>query len=342
MTAGSSLNSSLEPPTPVSFRGWEETLVKREALESAKPTSVAIVNFCLPRKPPTKHASKQWAPYISPPDETPQSQPFTRPSSPSAEEDICIKNEQQSEFWDETVHINRVDDPLPLKTQMLLPSYSRVTKPPKTFESSHAPQGRSPDDCKPSFYNIDSAPEDRSEQSRPIKIGHSPMLALSDEQCSANNTTKVEDGKINIETDFYSDFSNQDEYVSEDDSCVWDIIEPFGNSCVKTFDAILSSASGRKEDEQGDLISPILNWKRQALVERIMGEFWAIFNQDWAARMTQCPGGSSSTPGDSKDCDSPTGEGSLPTSQNKRQRSYDEESADESGNKKPRRRGGGP
>ncbi|KAE9374964.1 hypothetical protein N431DRAFT_406034 [Stipitochalara longipes BDJ] len=76
---------------------------------------------------------------------------------------------------------------------------------------------------------------------------------------------------------------------------------------------------------------------RQALVERIMDEFYLIFNQNWAARITKCPGGCSPTSGDGKDCGIPLDKVSLPTSQQKRQRSYDEDSADENDNKKPRR-----
>jgi hypothetical protein len=57
-----------------------------------------------------------------------------------------------------------------------------------------------------------------------------------------------------------------------------------------------------KDHTEGDksLLRPILSPMKQALVDRIMAEFWTIVNQEWAASLTKCAGetpASSSPPG---------------------------------------------
>jgi hypothetical protein len=50
------------------------------------------------------------------------------------------------------------------------------------------------------------------------------------------------------------------------------------------------------------LIQPVLAPLKQAMVERIMTEFWVIFNQEWSASIRKCAG-ASSTPSPSAKSD---------------------------------------
>jgi hypothetical protein len=269
--------------------------------------------------------------------ETPQAQMVMQPSSNNWPTMESSENKNQLHFDtpDETRYIL-------MGLHMPQPSYLRATKPPKTFLLSHTTTDNFPDECKPSRYNTNSASEDNGEQPHPIETGLSPVLAVFDEGRSANDATKVEQVKIKIEIDCHPEVSHQDEDVSEDDSCTSDKIELLGSSYMKTCNAVLRSTLDRQEDKQCDLILPILDPMRQALVERIMDEFYLIFNQEWAARITQCPGGCSPSSGDGKDRGILVDKVSLSTSQQKRQRIRNEDSADESDDEKPRRQRGGP
>ena len=85
-----------------------------------------------------------------------------------------------------------------------------------------------------------------------------------------------------------------------------------------------------------DFISPVLDPMRQALVGRVMEEFWIIFNQNWDVSVNECAGGASDTPGrPSRSTISPPSTSLLP-SQRKRQREEDEE-PDESNRNDPRK-----
>jgi hypothetical protein len=245
-------------------------------------------------------------------------------------------------------HFDTPDEPqyILMGLDMPQPSYMRATKP-KTFEFSHTTvPDFSEDDfldkCKPYRHRTNSASEDRGEQPQPIETGLSPVLAVFDEERSANDSTKVEEVKIKVEIDCHPEVNHEDEDVSEGDSCSSYKTELFGSSYMKACNAHLKSVLDREEDEQDDLTLSILDPMWQALVGRIMEEFYLILNQDWAAQVTQRPGGCSSTSGDGKDCGTLVDKVSLPTSQQKRQRSYNEDSADESGNRKPRKQRGGP
>jgi hypothetical protein len=220
---------------------------------------------------------------------------------------------------------------------MSQPSYLRATKPQKTFVFSHTTTDDFLNECKPRRYNTNNASEDRGEQQQPIETGLSPVLAVFDEGHPTKDTPKVEEMKIKVEIDCHPEVIHQDEDMSEDDSCTSDKTKRFSRSYMKACNTILRPALDRKEYEQEGLILPILDSMRQALVERIMDEFYLIFNQDWASRITQCPEGCSSTSGGGGDRGTLVDKASSPTSQQKRQRSHYEDSADESGNKKPRR-----
>jgi hypothetical protein len=208
----------------------------------------------------------------------------------------------------------------------------------KTFQFSHTTPADFAED-KECLRNTDSCSEENGEQSQSIKTDLSPVLAEVDERHGAGHTTKVEGVKIKVEIDCHSGPGHQEEVMPEDSSCASDTAELFSGSYMNSSDAIPMSTIDRPKDVQDDHILPILDLMRQALVERIMDEFWIVFNQDWAAGITQHSGGSP-TSVDSKDRVTSAEKESFSSSQQKRQRSDKEDSQDESGNKKPRRQGG--
>lgn len=63
---------------------------------------------------------------------------------------------------------------------------------------------------------------------------------------------------------------------------------------------VLSGTHGDHTEGEKDLVRPILSPMKQALVDRIMTEFWTIVNQEWSANLTRYAGetpASSSPPG---------------------------------------------
>jgi hypothetical protein len=339
LSAGSS-SSGVDPPTPMSPREREMTLVKRETLRSTASLNEGSMNFVF-NSETGSFTTMEWDQNLALLPKTPQAQVVMHLSSNNWPTMEFSEKQWSFEVPDKPLFIT-AHETFPLELRMPQPSYLRATKPLKAFEFSHATSVDFLDECKPRLHNTNNASEYRGEQPQPIKTGLSPVITVFDEGRSANNTTKVEEVKIKIEIDYDPEVSHQDQDVSEDDSCASDKPELFSSSYMKAFNAILKSALDKQEDKQDDIILPILDPMRQALVERIMDEFYLIFNQDWAARITQCPEGCSSTSGDGKGRGTPVDKVSLPTSQRKRQRSHDEDSADESGNKKSRRQHGGP
>ena len=208
----------------------------------------------------------------------------------------------------------------------------------KTFQFSHTTAADFTE-VKERLHNTDSCSEDDDEQPQSIKRDLSPVLAKVDERHGAGHTTKVEGVKIKVEIDYHSSPGCQEEAISEDSSYASDTAELFSGSYMNSSDAIPMSTIDRPKDIQDDHILPILGLMRQALVERIMDEFWIVFNQDWATGITQHSGGSP-TSVDSNDRVTSAEKESFSSSQQKRQRSDKEDSPDESGNKKPRRQGG--
>jgi hypothetical protein len=205
----------------------------------------------------------------------------------------------------------------------------------KTFQFSHTTPADFTEE-KECLHNTDSCSEYNGEQPQSIL---SPVLAEVNERHGADHTTKVEGVKIKVEIDCHSGPGHQEEVMSEDSSYASDTAELFSGSYINSSDAIQMSTIDRPKDVQDDHILPFLDLMRQALVERIMDEFWIVFNQDWATEITQHSGGSPNSV-DSKDRVTSAENESFSSSQQKRQRSDKEDSPDESGNKKPRRQGG--
>lgn len=56
-----------------------------------------------------------------------------------------------------------------------------------------------------------------------------------------------------------------------------------------SIDGIISNPCKNEEENQKSL-RPILSPFKQALVDKIMTEFWTIVNQEWAANLTRCAG----------------------------------------------------
>lgn len=226
--------------------------------------------------------------------------------------------------------------PIQREIQLSQSSVLRTIQPPKAFNFSHSVPDDFLGEGKARLENRNkSASEDRVVQPQPITTGLSP--AVSDEGCSANGTTKVEEVKIKAEIKFNSEASHRDNDVSENFSCALNKNRHFSSSGIKGYEIISSFTPDIPVDKQDNLIGHILDPMRQALVGRIMVVFWLVFNHSWAARITQRQGDSSSTSEESKDGDQPVEKSSVTTSQQKRKRSLDDGSADESDNKKTRR-----
>lgn len=87
-----------------------------------------------------------------------------------------------------------------------------------------------------------------------------------------------------------------------------------------------------------NLLRPVLSPMKQALVDRIMDEFWTIINQEWASNLTKCAGetpASSSPPGSNG---SLTG-GSSPRMANRKHQRDDEDETppDDNNGRTPKR-----
>ena len=133
-----------------------------------------------------------------------------------------------------------------------------------------------------------------------------------------------------VERDFHSEMNKKKEDISANNH----------GPSVKPDDDDGKSGLNCQGDGPNDVIRQILDPMRQDLVECIMDEFWIMFDQHWAAQFTQCPGGPS--PSEQSNYQSAQANTlSSITPQQKRQRSEDEDSPDENGNKKPRKQGGG-
>jgi hypothetical protein len=63
---------------------------------------------------------------------------------------------------------------------------------------------------------------------------------------------------------------------------------------------VLADSCDNHIEGEKNLLRPVLSPMKQALVDRIMDEFWTIVNQEWSANLTKCAGetpASSSPPG---------------------------------------------
>jgi len=311
LTAGSSLNSVISPPSPRSPR---------------------IPNFGL-----SKVANSWW-------------------TDPSSDESV---NAWHLQAMNEDQHAPVKDD-LVQKLEMPQKVYLRASSPRITFQFSHT----TPSDflecddrehnivyCSPpndeSFEKQEATTlDDRAEHGTSVKEEPLYVPAVTEEKRFVNDTphssasTILEEVIGNVERDCHSKMDEQDEEVLADDQRPSDKPETPSRACGISRDNNSTPSLIRQGDEQKSVIWPILDPMRKDLVESLMDEFWIMFDQHWAARMTQCPG-SSSPSEESRDQGTQANKVSSITPQQKRQRSEDEDSPDDDGEKKPRKRGGG-
>ncbi|KAL5314874.1 hypothetical protein ACEPPN_017524 [Leptodophora sp. 'Broadleaf-Isolate-01'] len=64
------------------------------------------------------------------------------------------------------------------------------------------------------------------------------------------------------------------------------------------FDSIAECQDGKLDRMRQDLLQSVLDPRRQALVEKIMDEFWQIWDSDWSSGIKQCASQSPSSTGD--------------------------------------------
>jgi len=132
LTAGSSLNSSLAPPTPMSPRGGEMTLVKRETARSTASPAEGGMNFVFNTNVPGCFTSMEGDQNLASPPETPQAHMGIHPLNNGWPTGI--------EFQDKQWHYEVPDEPLytpaqdsfQLELQMPQPSYLSTLSQPVT------------------------------------------------------------------------------------------------------------------------------------------------------------------------------------------------------------------
>jgi hypothetical protein len=347
--------SDLGPLTPTLAQERVLTLSKREYSELTVSPSEASMNFVF---------NSSTGGFTTMEDV----QNVSQPNPPQIENSVHLLSPWPAGVDEKQWQLQIPDEPLyasarvtfPTDIQKPKPSHLQSNNPPKTFQFSHCTPADFLGECKPhlsgikrtsqqivatfsggtpelflerSGYELDGG----SKEPQAIKKEYLAALPETDEGRSANYSTIFAEVLIKIERDYNAEADPQEEDLSENDSCEYEETESFNGAYMHSCNIISKSSRSNKLD---GFIAHILDPARQALIERIMDEFWVMFSQDWAARINQCSGGSPAS-GDGKGRGI-TGEvGSLSTFQQKRQRSDEEDLPDESGNKKPRRQGGG-
>jgi hypothetical protein len=102
-----------------------------------------------------------------------------------------------------------------------------------------------------------------------------------------------------------------------DTSTVW--AEEVTNKPYLSIDGIISSPSN-SEDETQKSLRPILSPFKQALVDKIMAEFWTIINQEWTANLTRCAGDTPASSASQGSMTTPSAMSSPQMTHKKRQR----------------------
>jgi hypothetical protein len=91
-------------------------------------------------------------------------------------------------------------------------------------------------------------------------------------------------------------------------------------------------------EEEPMLPRPILSPFKQALVDRIMDEFWTIINQEWTSSLTRCAGDTPRSSSSHGSLANSTGTSSTQMSNKKRQRDEGEDrSSEDNSRKNPKR-----
>jgi hypothetical protein len=144
-------------------------------------------------------------------------------------------------------------------------------------------------------------------------------------------STKFSNQSSGFETD--SNYS-EDEFESTEDSNF-----PWAGSgrSPDIFQAIRNEILYEKIKDQDALIWPVLAPLKQAMVERIMTEFWVIFNQEWSVSVRKCAG-ASSTPSPSAKSDPTPSKQRASNYTGKRSAEHDDDkNPDEDNNRDPKR-----
>jgi hypothetical protein len=161
----------------------------------------------------------------------------------------------------------------------------------------------------------------------------------SDNSRPPKKFTKTKDVQIKLETDCEAEINHMVDDLLGNDSSISEKGQLNEASFMKACSTLRSTPDITKE-KHDNLIRPVINPMQQALVERIVDEFYILLDQNWEAQIKKCPGGCLSSSGNGKGRSGSVDRASVPNSQNKRQRIPDQDSGDESNNKKPRRPGG--
>ena len=101
-------------------------------------------------------------------------------------------------------------------------------------------------------------------------------------------------------------------------------------------DLISETMHTRVSEKQTALLDPVLTPMKRALVDRIMKDFWIIFNQEWSANIHKCSGSPSTSSSTSAIQGAHAVTESSSTNKQKRQREDDDDSnSREDGNEDP-------
>jgi hypothetical protein len=148
------------------------------------------------------------------------------------------------------------------------------------------------------------------------EVSFPPPFSFSIYSGKNDNITDVTASEDEISTGYYS--SESDESRNSN------------NTCRK-----FSNMPEKDPENYGTLIAPVIDPMRQALMSRIMEEFWVIFNQDWDPGSKECAGASSSPSSMPGNAAGPAFRSPLPFNQRKRQRQDEPPDGDNRGNNGP-------
>lgn len=154
-----------------------------------------------------------------------------------------------------------------------------------------------------------------------------------------NKTEEVDEDPSDSNTParaFSSDGQSNDDMDEDEAMNDYSSSESDTGSSQSPYHDIFTAADHEFDSRQG-LIAPVLDSMRQALVDRVMEEFWVVFNPSWEIWVKECGSGSSDSSNGQASSISPD-VASLQPGQRKRQRG-DEEPEDNNRNdpRKPRR-----
>lgn len=155
----------------------------------------------------------------------------------------------------------------------------------KALPSLESSTGQSPEDIKL------SASEEGDRAASPSLAENRTLHLLGKANSTPNElifqdpSTQSDENSTECGTD--GDFSDTDIEINDDDST---------SSVYDGICSLISQGQGHCGGTPGQIMSPHLSPMKQALVDRIMDEFWVIFNHDWASNTRSFKGESSDSP----------------------------------------------